>query len=257
MQQSYESPGPGLAPRGHAGTGRVLVVDDDPTVAEVVSGCLDRAGCELDRAEDGPSALARAAAHRPDQVVRPPGTDGLDLEVCRRIRARGRGPVIRLIARGPVIRLIARCDEGDRILGPEVGADDYVTKPFGPREPVLRIESVLRRNRPAVAAHPVHAAGLTVDPAARRATKNGTALGLTPHDCDLRAFPLRNHGRAHSRERLMREVWARDFGDLSAVTVHVRRLRGKGEGDPARSRLIQTVWGVGHRFDATPREEAV
>ncbi|MER6136281.1 response regulator transcription factor [Streptomyces sp. BV286] len=249
MQQPHETPGSGSAPRGHAGAPRVLVVDDDPTVAEVVSGYLDRAGYEVDRAEDGPSALARAAAHRPDLVVLDlmlPGMDGL--EVCRRIRARGPVPVIMLTARG---------DEGDRILGLEVGADDYVTKPFSPRELVLRVESVLRRTRPAPAAQPVHAAGITADPAARRATKNGTELGLTLREFDLLVFLLRNQGRAYSREELMREVWGWDFGDLSTVTVHVRRLRGKVEDDPARPRLIQTVWGVGYRFDVTPHEEAV
>ncbi|WP_405813404.1 response regulator transcription factor [Streptomyces sp. NBC_01390] len=249
MQQSHESAGSELAPRGRGGAMRVLVVDDDPTVAEVVSGYLDRAGYDVDRAGDGPSALVRAAAHRPDLVVLDlmlPGMDGL--EVCRRIRARGPVPVIMLTARG---------DEGDRILGLEVGADDYVTKPFSPRELVLRVESVLRRSRPATAAQPVHGAGITLDPAARRATKNGTELSLTLREFDLLAFLLRNHGRAYSREELMSEVWGWDFGDLSTVTVHVRRLRGKVEDDPARPQLIQTVWGVGYRFDATPFEETV
>ncbi|MFC7258762.1 response regulator transcription factor [Streptomyces lutosisoli] len=262
MQQPYESagagphasPGAGPAPtptpsrngqatRGHGETARVLVVDDDPTVAEVVSGYLDRAGYVVDRAADGPAALARAAAHWPDLVVLDlmlPGMDGL--EVCRRLR--GRGPV-------PVIMLTARGDEDDRILGLEVGADDYVTKPFSPRELVLRVESVLRRTRPVTVAHPLHTAGLTIDPAARRATKNGTELALTVREFDLLAFFLRHPGRAYGREDLMREVWGWDFGDLSTVTVHVRRLRGKVEDDPARPRLIQTVWGVGYRFDAT------
>ncbi|MFJ8629378.1 response regulator transcription factor [Streptomyces sp. NPDC093568] len=229
---------------------RVLVVDDDPTVAEIVSGYLDRAGYVVDRAGDGPDALARAAAHRPDLVVLDlmlPGMDGL--EVCRRIR--GEAPV-------PVIMLTARGDEDDRILGLEVGADDYVTKPFSPRELVLRVQSVLRRARPARAddapADPppdtLHAAGLRVDPAARRATKNGVELALTIREFDLLAFFLRHPGRAFGREDLMREVWGWDFGDLSTVTVHVRRLRGKVEDDPGRPRLIQTVWGVGYRFDA-------
>ncbi|WP_443073297.1 response regulator transcription factor [Streptomyces sp. NBC_01451] len=249
MQQPHESAGTEPAPRGRVGAMRVLVVDDDPTVAEVVSGYLDRAGYDVERAGDGPSALVRAAANRPDLVVLDlmlPGMDGL--EVCRRIRARGPVPVIMLTARG---------DEGDRILGLEVGADDYVTKPFSPRELVLRVESVLRRTRPAAAAHPVHGAGITIDPAARRATKNGAELSLTLREFDLLVFLLRNHGRAYSREELMREVWGWDFGDLSTVTVHVRRLRGKVEDDPASPQLIQTVWGVGYRFDTTPFEEAV
>ncbi|MGW3103935.1 response regulator transcription factor [Streptomyces sp. NPDC001100] len=241
MQQPYESPGAVPAPSGPAHPMRVLVVDDDPTVAEIVSGYLDRAGYVVDRAEDGPGALARAAAHWPDLVVLDlmlPGMDGL--EVCRRLR--GHGPV-------PVIMLTARGDEDDRILGLEVGADDYVTKPFSPRELVLRVESVLRRSGPPAATRPLRSAGLTADPAARRATKSGTELALTLREFDLLAFFLRHPGRAFSREDLMREVWGWDFGDLSTVTVHVRRLRGKVEDDPARPRLIQTVWGVGYRFE--------
>ncbi|MFF9772660.1 response regulator transcription factor [Streptomyces sp. NPDC013978] len=230
---------------GRRTAARVLVVDDDPTVAEVVAGYLDRAGHAVDRAGDGPAALARAAEHWPDLVVLDlmlPGMDGL--EVCRRLRAQAPVPVIMLTARG---------DEDDRILGLEVGADDYVTKPFSPRELVLRVESVLRRARTAPGAvppAPLRSAGLTVDPAARRATKNGVELALTLREFDLLAFFLRNPGRAHSREDLMREVWGWDFGDLSTVTVHVRRLRGKVEDDPAHPWLIQTVWGVGYRFDA-------
>ncbi|MFE2261249.1 response regulator [Streptomyces griseosporeus] len=237
MQQPYDTEGA----EADAGA-RVLVVDDDPTVAEVVSGYLDRAGYVVDRVGDGPAALARAAAHWPDLVVLDlmlPGMDGL--EVCRRMR--GHGPV-------PVIMLTARGDEDDRILGLEVGADDYVTKPFSPRELVLRVESVLRRTRPAAAPGVLRAGGLEVDPAGRRAAKDGGELALTIREFDLLAFFLRHPGRAFTREELMREVWGWDFGDLSTVTVHVRRLRGKVEDDPARPRLIQTVWGVGYRFEA-------
>ncbi|WP_405537458.1 response regulator transcription factor [Streptomyces sp. NBC_00075] len=245
QQQPYEptadtSAGGDRTDRGGRAA-RVLVVDDDPTVAEVVSGYLDRAGYVVDRAGDGPTALAGAATHWPDLVVLDlmlPGMDGL--EVCRRMRERGPVPVIMLTARG---------DEDDRILGLEVGADDYVTKPFSPRELVLRVESVLRRTRPTAGERPLDAVGLTVDPAARRATKNGAELALTLREFDLLAFFLRHPGRAYGREDLMREVWGWDFGDLSTVTVHVRRLRNKVEDDPARPRLIQTVWGVGYRFD--------
>jgi two-component system, OmpR family, response regulator ResD len=184
-----------------------------------------------------------------------PGMDGL--EVCRRLRAHGSVPVIMLTARG---------DEDDRILGLTVGADDYVTKPFSPRELVLRVESVLRRTRAqahgtartgeastaptASATRAVSAAGLTVDPVARRATKNGDQLALTLREFDLLSFFLQHPGRAYSREDLMRDVWGWHFGDHSTVTVHVRRLRGKIEDDPARPRLIQTVWGVGYRMEA-------
>ncbi|MEV8566346.1 response regulator transcription factor [Streptomyces sp. NPDC051322] len=233
-----QNPHPALHPP------RVLVVDDDPTVSEVVTGYLDRAGYAVDRAADGPAALECAARRRPDLVVLDlmlPGMDGL--EVCRALRDTGPVPVIMLTARG---------DEDDRILGLEIGADDYVTKPFSPRELVLRVESVLRRSavsgdRPGPR---LRAAGITVDPAARRATKNGRELALTLREFDLLAYLVEHPGQACSRERLMHEVWGWEFGDLSTVTVHVRRLRGKVEDDPAVPTLIQTVWGVGYRFDA-------
>lgn len=221
----------------------VLVVDDDPTVSEVVAGYLDRAGYSVDRAADGPAALECAARRRPDLVVLDlmlPGMDGL--EVCRILRSRGPVPVIMLTARG---------DEDDRILGLEIGADDYVTKPFSPRELVLRVDSVLRRSRTA-GDRPgplLHAAGVTVDPAARRATKDGRELALTLREFDLLAYLVGHPGQACGREQLMHEVWGWEFGDLSTVTVHVRRLRGKIEDDPAAPRLIRTVWGVGYRFE--------
>ncbi|MET9557617.1 response regulator transcription factor [Streptomyces sp. NPDC006645] len=222
----------------------VLVVDDDPTVAEVVAGYLDRAGHDVVRAADGPSALAHFTRRRPDLVVLDlmlPGMDGF--EICRRMREQG-GPV-------PVIMLTARGDEEDRVLGLETGADDYVTKPFSPRELVLRVESVLRRARlplPPPTASVLRTPTLTLDPAARRATREGTELPLTLREFDLLAFFLRHPGRAFTREELMSEVWGWDFGDLSTVTVHVRRLRTKIEPDPAHPTLIQTVWGVGYRL---------
>ncbi|MBW5480495.1 response regulator transcription factor [Streptomyces bambusae] len=228
---------------------RILVVDDDPTVAEVVTGYLDRSGFAVEHAADGPEALLRAEERRPDLVVLDlmlPGLDGL--EVCRRLRETGPIPVIMLTARG---------DEDDRITGLEVGADDYVTKPFSPRELVLRVESVLRRSRaaagPAAPRTVLRAAGLTADPGTRRATRAGDELPLTLREFDLLAYFLEHPGTAHTREELMRRVWGWDFGDLSTVTVHVRRLRAKIEDDPARPRLIRTVWGVGYRFE--PRQD--
>ena len=155
--------------------------------------------------------------------------------------------------------LTARGDEDDRILGLEIGADDYVTKPFSPRELVLRVESVLRRARTAtVRPGPrVSRSGVALDPAARTASKNGRELALTLREFDLLAYLLARPGEAISRERLMREVWGWEFGDLSTVTVHVRRLRGKIESDPAKPALIRTVWGVGYRFEAEPGESGV
>jgi DNA-binding response OmpR family regulator len=175
-----------------------------------------------------------------------PGMDGL--EVCRRIRLDGPVPVVMLTARG---------DEDDRILGLEVGADDYVTKPFSPRELVLRVESVLRRAGGAPAPGPwLRSGGLALDPAARRALRDGRELPLTIREFDLLAFFLQHPGRVMGREELMRRVWGWEFGDLSTVTVHVRRLREKIEQDPARPRLITTVWGVGYRFDPEDRPAA-
>lgn len=231
------SPPPGPPPR------RVLVVDDDPTVTEVVAGYLDRAGFAVDRAADGPTALEHARATPPDLVVLDlmlPGLDGL--QVCRRLRAAGPVPVVMLTARG---------DEEDRILGLEVGADDYVTKPFSPRELVLRVESVLRRATAPPAAGPLlAAAGIILDPVARTAADGRGPLALTLREFDLLEHFLRHPGRAFDRQQLMADVWGWDFGDLSTVTVHVRRLRHKIEADPAHPRLITTVWGVGYRFDA-------
>ncbi|WP_282695301.1 response regulator transcription factor [Streptomyces sp. CC208A] len=234
-----------------AGRARILVVDDDPTVAEVVTGYLERSGHAVEHAADGPDALTRAGERRPDLVVLDlmlPGLDGL--EVCRRLREAGPVPVIMLTARG---------EEEDRITGLEVGADDYVTKPFSPRELVLRVESVLRRSRAADAPDAprtvLRAADLTVDPATRRATRAGGELALTLREFDLLSYFLEHPGAAHTREELMRSVWGWDFGDLSTVTVHVRRLRAKIEEDPARPRLIRTVWGVGYRFEPRQDEE--
>jgi two-component system, OmpR family, response regulator ResD len=221
---------------------RVLVVDDDPTVTEVVAGYLDRSGFVVDRAADGMAALSRARAAPPDLVVLDlmlPGLDGL--QVCRKLREHGPVPVVMLTARG---------DEEDRILGLEVGADDYVTKPFSPRELVLRVESVLRRaGAPPPEGPLLTGGGITLDPAARTVSDARGPLALTLREFDLLAHFLRHPGRAFSREELMADVWGWDFGDLSTVTVHVRRLRHKVESDPAQPRLITTVWGVGYRFD--------
>ncbi|MEU0940279.1 response regulator transcription factor [Embleya sp. NPDC005971] len=225
---------------------KVLVVDDDPTVAEVVVGYLERAGFRTAHAADGPAALDLAFAEMPDLVVLDlmlPGMDGLD--VCRRLRERGPVPVVMLTALG---------DEGDRVLGLEVGADDYVTKPFSPRELVLRVQSVLRRVAAPAAAAPVlpsvlRHADIEVDVAAHRVLRAGRELSLTAREFDLLCFFLGSPGRAFSRDELMRRVWGWEFGDQSTVTVHVRRLREKIEDDPAAPRLLVTVWGVGYRLE--------
>jgi two-component system response regulator ResD len=222
----------------------VLVVDDDDTVATVVVGYLDRAGHAVSRVADGHAALAAVADRRPDLLILDlmlPGVDGL--EVCRRIRATDREL--------PIVMLTALGEPDDRIAGLEVGADDYVTKPFSPRELVLRVESVLRRLPPSTAApnRVLSAGALVVDTAARRVTRDGRELALTVRELDLLAFLLAHPGEAFSREHLMREVWGWTFGDQSTVTVHVRRLREKVEPDPAHPTLIQTVWGIGYRLE--------
>ena len=231
-----------VAEMGH----RILVVDDDPTVSDVVRRYLEQAGCEVRLAADGIDGLAAIAAQRPDLVVLDlmmPGIDGL--EVCRRVR--------RQMPDLPIVMLTALGEEADRVLGLEVGADDYVTKPFSPRELVLRIRSVLRRTaghgpNPAAPARLIDAE-LTVDTARRIATLDGAPLALTVREFDLLVFLMGHPGRAWSRTDLLEKVWGWRFGDQSTVTVHVRRLREKIENDPAEPRRIRTVWGVGYRYD--------
>jgi DNA-binding response OmpR family regulator len=243
-------PGPVRRVSSVAGMGhRVLVVDDDPTVSDVVRRYLEQDGCEVRLAADGADGLAAVAAQRPDLVVLDlmmPGIDGL--EVCRRLR--------RQLPDLPVIMLTALGEEADRVIGLEVGADDYVTKPFSPRELVLRIRSVLRRAVPA--ADPLPPAIITdgelmVDTARRRAELGGQPLSLTGREFDLLVFLLRHPGRAWSRAELLDKVWGWQFGDQSTVTVHVRRLREKIEPSPAEPGRILTVWGVGYRYEPSSR----
>lgn len=222
---------------------RVLVVDDDATLAEVVVGYLERAGHTGTHVADGVAALAAVESQPPDLVVLDlmlPGMDGLD--VCRRVRASH--PQL------PVLMLTALSEAEDRIAGLEVGADDYLAKPFSPRELVLRVDSILRR---AVRAQPpsvLSAGTLTVDTAARRVTRGDREISLTVRELDLLAYLMAHPGQVFRREQLMQAVWGWTFGDQSTVTVHVRRLREKIEDDPTEPELIHTVWGVGYRLDA-------
>ena len=228
--------------------GRIVVVDDDPTVRDVVRRYLIRDGHEVECLHDGLEALRRVADWAPDLVVLDlmlPGMDGL--EVCRRLRARWPVPVVMLTARG---------EETDRVVGFETGADDYVTKPFSPRELALRVRSVLRRARGGLDGEPAAPAGagvlsdgdLTVDLAAHQAVVGGKVLSLTAREYDLLAFLMRHPRRAFTREELLEQVWNWTFGDASTVTVHVRRLREKLEADPTMPRRILTVWGIGYRY---------
>jgi DNA-binding response OmpR family regulator len=224
--------------------GAVLVVDDDVLVREVVSRYLGQAGYQVTVAGDGAEALLAAQATPPDLVVLDlmlPGLSGL--EVCQLLRVAGPMPIVMLTALG---------EEEDRIVGLELGADDYITKPFSPRELVLRVGSVLRRARsarPAPQLPPITDDGLLVDAAARRAVLDGQELALTVREFDLLAFLIQHPGRAFTRNELLEQVWGWTFGDHSTVTVHVRRLREKVEADPTVPRRIATVWGVGYRYD--------
>ncbi|MEJ7824991.1 MAG: response regulator transcription factor [Solirubrobacteraceae bacterium] len=225
--------------------GRILVVDDEPTIAEIVSRYIERAGYETRIAADGHAALARASTWHPDLVVLDlmlPGIDGL--EVMRLLRENG-GP------RVAVILLTAKGEQSDRIDGLRLGADDYVVKPFSPAELVARVEAVLRRTEPEDdGPEPVLDFGeLQIDPAGRRVIVDDEEIVLTQREFDLLAFLARHPGQVFTRDQLMEQVWRFSFySDTSTVTVHIRRLRAKIEREPAQPRFVETVWGVGYRF---------
>jgi DNA-binding response OmpR family regulator len=219
----------------------VLVVDDEPTVRRVVATYLRNEGHRTLEAADGLVALELLEQERPGLVVLDlmlPGIDGLEL--CRTIRRRGDTPVIMLTARG---------EESDRIVGLDLGADDYVTKPFSPRELMARVRSVLRRMPNAPGVETILAGCLSIDPGAREVTRDGVPLRLTVKEFDLLHF-LASHPRlVFSRTALMERVWGYESAfDTGTVTVHVRRLREKVEDDPSHPRHIETVWGAGYRF---------
>jgi DNA-binding response OmpR family regulator len=225
---------------------RILVVEDDPTVSEVVTRYLEREGFVVEVAYDGADGLARALADPPELVVLDlmiPSLDGF--EVCRRLRAAAPVPVIMLTARG---------EEADRIVGLELGADDYVSKPFSPRELTARIKAVLRRAGGSVTTSGdeptlLRAGALEVDTVAHEARRDGELVALTSREFDLLVHFMRHPRRAFRREELLEQVWGFAYGDTSTVTVHVRRLREKVEADPADPRHVCTVWGVGYRFE--------
>ena len=229
---------------GRHACGSVLVVDDEPTIAEVVSRYLQRAGYEVRTAGDGPGALRLVAESRPDLVVLDlmlPGINGL--EVMRRVRDRESEPVA-------IILLTAKGDESDRVVGLRLGADDYMVKPFSPDELVARVDAVLRRFDTSPDSGPVlEFDGLVVDPAGRRVLVDGDEVSLTQREYELLLFFARHPGHAFTRNELIDQVWRYSFyTDTSTVTVHVRRLRAKVERDPSRPRFLETVWGVGYRF---------
>jgi DNA-binding response OmpR family regulator len=222
----------------------VLVVDDESIVREVVAQYLRQDGFDVEVAEDGPEALKRFAQARPDLVLLDlmlPGIDGL--EVCRRIRMQSNVPVIMVTAKG---------DEIDTIIGLGVGADDYISKPFSPRELVARVKAVLRRATAPLPAEgdPLHFGSLTIRPDRRQVQIAGDSVELTAREFDLLEFLARNAGQVFTRDDLLDKVWDWAYAsDGGTVTVHVRRLRQKIEADPERPRHIKTVWGVGYKFE--------
>jgi DNA-binding response OmpR family regulator len=220
----------------------VLVVDDEPIVREVVVKYLEREGHTTLEAGDGDDARALLERGEPDLVVLDvmlPGTDGLEL--CRWIRSRSQLPVILLTARG---------EEADRIVGLELGADDYVTKPFSPRELAARVRTVLRRATPsAETSARLSFDGLVLDAGTREVLREGEELKLTAKEFDLLWFLASNPRKVFSRDQLMSRVWGYEAAlDTGTVTVHMRRLREKIEESPSHPRFLQTVWGVGYRF---------
>ena len=224
---------------------RVLVVDDDPDMQGFLVRMLQGEGMRADAVADGDAALLHSIASPPDlvllDVMLPGHTDGLAL--CRWIRSTSDLPVILVTARG---------DEADRIVGLELGADDYVTKPFSPRELATRVKTVLRRAR--TSERPptrLEVGPLALDAAKHEVLKDGRALTLTAKEFELLWFLASNANRVFSRDQLMHRVWGYSSAlDTGTVTVHVRRLREKLEDDPSKPVLLETVWGVGYRLRA-------
>ncbi len=225
---------------------KILIVDDEPNIREVVGLYLRREGYTVVEADDGEEALELYRWHRPDLVIldlRLPKLDGL--EVCRRIQSEGRVPLIMLTAKG---------EEEDRVLGLNAGADDYVVKPFRPRELVARVAVLLRRMNEARAV-PVNGkvlafTGLRIDPGAREVVVRDAPVTLTAREFDLLYYLVSHPGETFTRDQLMESVWDHAFVvDSSTVTVHMSHLREKLEADPRQPRYLQTVWGVGYQFD--------
>jgi two-component system alkaline phosphatase synthesis response regulator PhoP len=221
----------------------ILVVDDEPKIVKLARDYLEKAGYRVLDARDGTTALAAARHERPDLVVLDlnlPGTDGLD--VCRALRRE---------SDVPIIMLTARVDEADRLIGLELGADDYITKPFSPRELVARVRAVLRRVGGGVREPgTVRAGDVEIDLKGHRVTRGGEAVDLTPTEFTLLAVLAQHPGQAFSRERLMERIYGVAYaGGERSVDAHVKNLRRKLEPDPSNSRYVETVYGVGYRFN--------
>jgi two-component system alkaline phosphatase synthesis response regulator PhoP len=231
---------------------KILVVDDEKTLVDTVKAYMENEGYAVRSALDGPAAVREARAFRPDLVVLDimlPGMDGL--EVLRQLRQETRDSQLQDVY---VIMLTAKADETDKIVGLTMGADDYMTKPFSPRELVARVKAALRRIGGQVPAKSnLVFKRIRVDVDARLVWKGEQPIELTPIEFDLLHVLVRNAGRALSREQLIEQVWGYDYyGDDRVVDVHVGRLRKKIEDDPSEPTLIATVWGAGYRFEDEP-----
>ena len=223
---------------------RILVVEDEPMVAEVVQRYLRRDGHEVQVVRDGNAALETFDRFQPDLIVLDvmlPGIDGF--EVCRRVRARSQTPVIMLTARG---------EEIDKLVGLGLGADDYVTKPFSPRELAARVKAMLRRaaQHPQVEGELLRFEDLRINGSMRTVEDRRGSIELTAREFDLLFYLASHPGQVFTRDQLMDAVWDYEFAaETSTVTVHMRRLRSKVEIDPSRPRHLKTVWGVGYKFE--------
>lgn len=222
---------------------RILVIDDEPRVREVVTAYLEREGFRVEEAADATAARSKLETDPPDLVILDvmfPGASGLDLLV-----------ELRRDSQLPVILLTARAEEADRILGLELGSDDYVTKPFSPRELTARVKSVLRRAIPPLSVQPMQFGELTIDPAARTCQVRGAPVDLTAREFDLLLFLAAHPRQVFTRGQLLQQVWdsSEEWQDPATVTVHIRRIRNKIEADSNNPRWLATVWGVGYRFE--------
>ena len=232
----------------------ILIVDDEVTIREVVRKYLEQEGFRVIEAETGPTALHLLHQERPDLIVLDimlPGLDGFTITRSLRDPVNGHAP---LTANGhiPIIMLTARSDEADRLLGFELGADDYVTKPFSPRELIMRVKAVLRRSAPSApnVSQPLVMGDLSLDAAMHSVKRGSETITLTSTEFELLYFLARHPRQVFNRAQLLDKVWGYEYyGDDSTVTVHIRRLREKLERDPSTPEYILTVWGVGYKFE--------
>ena len=238
----------------------ILVVDDERTIREVLRRYLELEGYQVTEAQTGPQALSILQSIKPDLIVLDimlPGVDGF--AITRRLRGTADAYPLRAEGDIPIILLTARGSEIDRVAGLELGADDYVTKPFSPRELVARVKSVLRRSAPPAdeSQRALQIDDLRIDPRSRTVQAQGKAIALTAKEFDLLYFLMRHPQQVFKRQQLLDRVWGYEFyGYESTVTVHVRRLREKIEPDPGKPRYVRTVWGVGYKFDSAPEADS-